>query len=112
MDTITEKDKLERLRQEVLKEIAGIGPWIVGSIVIRPGKCRNKKCGCYAGEKLHPPHIYLSWKESVSDKTTTMYVPNEMEAEVREWVDNYKKLKKLLKKGSEIQRDAVRFRER
>jgi hypothetical protein len=51
----------------------------------------------------------VTWKEN--GKTVSLYVPKGLETEVRAWVDNYRRLKEIVREVSNIQRQIVRLRE-
>jgi hypothetical protein len=53
--------------------------------------------------------VYVTWKEK--GKTVSLYVPRRLERDVKRWVQNYKKLKGLVREVSEIQRQIIRLRE-
>jgi hypothetical protein len=53
--------------------------------------------------------MYLTGKEK--GRTVALYVPRKMEAEARRWSENYRQLKQLLRKISEVQRQILRLRE-
>lgn len=104
-----DKKKPERLRRNVVNEIAGIGPWLAGAVIMRYGKCANKDCACHSGEKKHPS-MAVTYRDN--GKSRSLYVPRSMWDEVKEWIDNYHKLKKLLQEGTDIQVNAVRHRDK
>jgi hypothetical protein len=53
--------------------------------------------------------MYVTGKEN--GKTVSLYIPKQLEAEVKSWVANYKKLKEVVRQISNIQKDIVRLRE-
>jgi len=46
--------------------------------------------------------------DKVANKSRTLYVPADMAKEVREWTQNWKQAKRLLKELSELSREEVR----
>ncbi len=54
--------------------------------------------------------MFLTWKEK--GKTRCLYVPRRLEMEVKLWAENYKQMKVLMQKITELQRDIIRLREK
>jgi hypothetical protein len=79
---------LKRRRDGKMKELASVGPMAQGSLV----KAKHKTC-------KHTAHMLTF---HVKGKTYTVYVPLGMVKEVKEWSNNYKVLKKLLKDISKL----------
>jgi len=55
-------------------------------------RCGQSSCRCAKGGPLHVAH-QLTFKEH--GKTRTVYVPKDLLAEVRSWIDEHKRLKQL-----------------
>jgi hypothetical protein len=53
--------------------------------------------------------VYVTWKEN--GKTVSLYVPRKLETNVQRWVQNYRKLKELIREISDIQKQIIRLRE-
>ncbi len=104
----TTKRALEVKKDKLISKIAELGPWIEGTIVTTTRICGKKNCACHKGTSKHPV-MYVTWKEN--GKTVSLYVPRKLEDEVRRWGSNYKRLKKLVREISGIQKDIVRLRE-
>jgi hypothetical protein len=102
------REELEQQREEVVRRMTELGPWIQGSVVVVKRVCGQKGCACHRGGKKHPA-MYLTGK--VAGKTVALYVPRKREADVRLWAGNYKKLKKLVREVSEIQAQILKLRE-
>lgn len=102
------KKELERRREQAVRRIAELGPWIQGSVVVVKRVCGQKGCACHRGGEKHPA-MYLTGKEA--GKTVALYVPRGMEAEAKTWADNYKKLKRLIREVSQLQREILKLRE-
>ncbi len=99
---------LETRRHRFVNQIASLGPWIEGTFVATSRRCGKKNCACHQGGTKHPV-LYLTWKEN--GKTRSLYVPKRWEREVRTWVDNYKKLKTLIREVTLLQRQRIGLRE-
>lgn len=65
-------------------------------------------CACHHNGPKHPV-LFLTWKEA--GKTISLYIPRQLESAVKEWAQNYKKLKALIRQVSEVQKQIVRLRE-
>jgi len=89
---------LERKRDSLIKKLAEIGPFVDGSLVKIKRRCGNKNCKCYLKGEKHESYC-LMYK--VKGVTKAVYVPVDMEDEVRKWNKEYKKLKNII---SEISR--------
>jgi len=104
-----QKRQLEKRREILLRRLSALGPWIQGLVVVKR-VCRQKGCACHCVGKKHPA-MYLTGKEA--GKTVSLYVPRKMEAEVKLWAGNYKKLKKLVRKVvSEIRAQILKLQEK
>ena len=73
-------------------------PLIRGSLVTMNRVCGGKNCRCLRGHKHRS--IYLS--QSQEGKLRMIYIPKESEEAAKEGVLNYRKLKKLLNRLSQI----------
>jgi hypothetical protein len=102
------KQLLGSQRGRLLQRISKFSPWIEGTLVTTNRFCGRKNCACHTGGQKHPV-MYVTWKEN--GKTVSLYVPKQLEAEVKSWVANYKKLKEVVRQISNIQKDIVRLRE-
>ena len=89
---------LEKRREAKLKQLRQIGPFITASLVQIHRKCGKPDCRCAKGEG-HPAHL-LTLK--VEGKTKSIYVPKDLVDEVKEWVNNHKRLKGLTKEISKL----------
>ena len=79
----TASNRHTRARQATLRQIAQLGPFIEGSLspFQRPG-CTQ-------------PGWHLTFKQR--GRTRTLYVPLELVAEVKQWTQNYRQLKRLIR---------------
>jgi hypothetical protein len=95
---------LQARRDARLKELAGIGPVLEGSLARIGVRCGNPNCRCAHGQK-HTAHIL---KRQVRGKTQSLYVPVDLVEEARRWVDEYRRARKLLSEVSELNRTILR----
>lgn len=96
---------LTRRRDGLLKRLRRIGPFVDGSIYLMPRTCGNTEhCQCSRGKK----HVsaYLMFK--VRQKSRTLYIPVDLEGEVRNWSAQYRRLKQLIRQICDVQKRIVR----
>jgi hypothetical protein len=99
--------KLDAKRKKIQKELAEVGPFFAGTLTTLHRICGTPTCRCRKGGKKHKA-MYFTWKENKESRS--LYVPVSMHKEVIQWEKNYKKLKRLIKQLSDIQRDILRLR--
>ena len=92
------KKVLEKRRDAKLKKLSEIGPFVTASLVKINRKCGNKACRCAKGEG-HPAHLLT---RAVKGKTQSVYVPVALVDEVKTWVENYRRLKALIREISNL----------
>ena len=85
--------RFQTRRESSLRQLQGVGPVVGASLCRRMTRCGNPNCKCAQGEK-HESWC-LSYKEE--GRTRTVHVPRDMLEEVREWVEEHKRAKQLLK---------------
>lgn len=92
------KSDLPKGASAILKKMHSIKNFSEGSVYPLAHTCGKKNCKCYRGEK----HIsyYLSFNRN--GKTKMYYVPQKKIEEVKKWINNYSKLKKLIKELSDV----------
>lgn len=81
-------------RQAALRQVAQLGPFLEGSL------SPFKRPGCAQ------PGWHLTFK--AHGRTRTLYVPMEMVAQVKQWTQNYRRLKKLIRQVTRHSRALVR----
>ena len=82
-DTKPVKNRFVTRREAVLRQIAGIGPFIEGTLVRLPRKdCR---------------HVAHRLTSKVKGKTRAVYVPRDRVRDVEAWTKEYKRLKQLIR---------------
>ncbi len=87
---------LIKRRNARLRKLPSLSPFVAASLVTIRRRCGQPNCHCASGEG-HPATI-LSFKED--GKPRTAYVPVDKIEEVKQWVENYKELKELIKEIS------------
>ena len=88
--------RFQNRQESKLRQLQAIGPVVAASLCRRMTKCGNPNCKCARGQK------HESWCLTYKDegKTHTVHVPRDMLREVRQWVKEHKRAKKLLKEIS------------
>ena len=69
-----------------------------GNLVVSERTCGKSTCRCYKDKANRHRSLYLSL--SLGGKPRRVYIPPELEAEVRDWVDRYKRVREVLEKLS------------
>ena len=98
--------KLLKKLSVLKKQIAHIGPFIEGYVCTYNKTCGKPTCKCMSSIHRHKV-LRLTWKEN--KKTVSLYVPVSKHTEVIEWSKNYKKLKKLIKRSSDLQKKSLKL---
>jgi len=80
-----------------------------GSLIERFKRCGNPGCKCAQG-KGHGPKYYLSVSQPGS-RPGMDYVPQDRQAEVLGYLENFQELRRLLEELCEIDRELLRHRE-
>ena len=104
-----QKELLIKKRTQLMAELADIGPFVAATIVTSQRICGTKTCSCMKEKGVKHKTITLTWKEN--QKTKSVYVPKVLHDEVILWGDNYKKMKAVLAKLSDLQLDLIRIRD-
>lgn len=102
------RTQLQTKRLSLRRQIQNLGPWMEGTLVTTSRKCGKENCACHHQGPKHPV-LFVTWKKA--GKTISLYIPRPLEAEVKQWTENYKRLKELIRQTSEVQKQMVRLRE-
>lgn len=91
---------IRKMIQSRVKKLKAQSPVVVASLVRIARRCGQPNCRCTRGQK----HVgdYLTFK--VAGKTRTVYVPQAMVGEVRSWIAEHRRMRKL---SEEISRLAI-----
>ncbi|MFH1740139.1 MAG: DUF6788 family protein [bacterium] len=68
-----------------------------GTLTVRHRVCGRPNCRCALGEK----HASLYLVSSQKGQSRQIYIPREKEAQAREWVANYQRIREFLEQISE-----------
>jgi hypothetical protein len=87
----------EREYQELKRQILTLGWARPGSLIRRYMPCGNPACPCMAQPaRLHGP--YFQWSHKIGGKTRSLRLSEDQARMAKEWADNYRKLKRLLRR--------------
>ena len=87
----------DRSLRSRLTRLVHRGPLLGGTLSLRRVTCGKKGCRCARGER-HPA-LYLVSRRG--GKLRQVFIPKELEKEVREWVRTYRDVQDLLERLSE-----------
>lgn len=96
---------LTRKRDGLIKKLSEIGPFVDGSFVKIKRRCGNKNCKCYLLGQKHESYC-LMYK--IAGVTKAVYVPVDLEDEVKKWNLEYKKLKRLVAEISRTNKEIIK----
>ena len=99
---------IRRMLGSRLKQIRATKPVLAASLtLVSRGKCGKPACRCHHGGPPHPPYHLLTFK--VQGKTSSVYVPLDFVQEVRSWIEEHRRLKRLLKEITTLQLALIRL---
>lgn len=104
---------LERLRDQYARaraELADLGYVLQGSLTERRLPCGKAQCACTTNEDAwHGP--YLQWSRKKSGRTVSTYLLPEQAVLCRQWIQNNRKLEKIITRMRELSRRVARLHE-
>ncbi len=87
----------EREYQELKRQILTLGWARPGSVIRRYMPCGNPACRCLSRQlRLHGP--YFQWSHKIGGKTRSLRLSEDQAQRAKEWANNYRKLKRLLRR--------------
>jgi len=95
---------IRRMLASRVKQMAARKPPLAASLVSFERVCGSPGCHCARGEKHHGHQ--LTYK--VRGKTHTVYVPVDFTEEVRSWIEEHRRVKRLLQEISQLTLALVR----
>ena len=101
---------LRKRRQGLSKVLPPLEEVLRGSLMERYLTCGNPDCKCARGER-HGPVWYLSVTLDQSHRSGST-VPADQVDRVRQWIENYHRVKEQLEKISDINRELLRRQKR
>lgn len=91
--------QVRRMLDSRLKQLTPAGPLLVASLSLVHKRCGQPSCRCHHQGPLHQAH-HLTLKDA--GKTRTIYVPQDLLQEVRQWVAEHQRLKGLMAEISQL----------
>lgn len=92
-------------RDAMVRRLVAQSPVLGGSVVEGAWKCKVPGCRCKKKDIWHSAYT-VTWKEA--KKTRTLYIPIDLREEVKKWNEEYKRIKGLMDKISELNRIIIR----
>lgn len=100
---------LLRRRQALVTQVARLDPLILrGSLIERYKRCGHPGCKCQHGQG-HGPKYYLSVSQA-GGRPEMDYVPEEYSQQVSDYLQNFQKVRQVLEKICNINRELLRRR--
>ncbi|MFH2001352.1 MAG: DUF6788 family protein [Planctomycetota bacterium] len=96
--------ELKAKRSALLRQLGRVKPFVEGSLAEIHSECGTKNCRCHQGQKHRS--VRLCRKET--GKSQAIYVPRDLEEEVRQWNEEHKRIKALLKEISLLSEQIIR----
>lgn len=97
----------ERRTRSRLAQLLSQRGVIRGTLLVRKRKCGKANCRCAGGEG----HESLFLVISENGRTRQFFVPKDWESRVRQWVEDYHRVRDLLEEVSRIYWDKLRNRQ-
>jgi hypothetical protein len=88
--------RLAKLRQDYERakaQIRALGYVIPGTLQKRLYRCGKPNCCCLTENRLHGP--YYQWTRKVGGKTVNINLDPQSATQVKEWIQNNRKLRQL-----------------
>ena len=105
--TRTSQSAQERRLRSELRKILDSSGMLHGTVIERQRVCGKPNCKCTRGQK----HSSLYLVVTEGGKPRQLYVPEDWEQTVRQWVQDYQKARKLMEEVSHIHWRKVRERQ-
>ena len=96
---------LEVQRAARLRQLAGLGPFLSGSLIRVRIRCGKPNCRCAKGQP-HEAHV-VSRKEK--GRTASYHVPAERVEDARQWANEYRNLKRLIREIAALSEQIIRL---
>jgi len=90
---------IRRMLQSRLNQLTAKGPVLAATLSLVHKTCGQPSCACHHGGPKHQAH-HLTLKEH--GQTRTVYVPVDLLDEVRQWVAEHQRLKRLQAEVSQL----------
>lgn len=101
---------LRRRRKTLIKKLPPFEAILRGSLIERYKRCGKPGCKC-AQSRGHGPKYYLSVSKP-KQKPEMDYIPLDYQAQVKEYIENFRYIKTILEELCEINRELLKRREK
>jgi hypothetical protein len=95
----SQRSPQERQARSRLVQLLAEQPFVRGSLVARTRSCGKPTCRCQRGQKHHA--LYLA--VNLRGQRVLLYIPRDLEATARQWVDNGRRIQQQLHQLSQLQ---------
>ena len=99
----------ERRYRELAEQLSGIGLISSGSVTRRYTHCATPGCKCHA-DPPQPHGPYYQWTTKVNGKTVTRRLSANEATLYKEWIDNDRRMRKLIVQMREVAAKAGEIR--
>lgn len=99
-------EELEARRALLLRQLGRGKPLIEGSLAVVHRRCGTASCQCHVDDARRHRQAMLCRK--VEGRSYSTHIPKDLEETVREWNEEFKRAKGLLKEISELSEQIVR----
>jgi len=99
-------EELEARRAALLRQLRRAGPLIDGSLAVVHRKCGTPSCGCHQDDSRRHRQVMLCGK--VDGRSHSTHIPKELEERVRQWNEEHKRIRSVLKDISAISEQIIR----
>lgn len=97
---------VKRQIEAKIRSLGEAGIFMSGSFIEKRWKCAKPDCICNRTGKKHTAYAVTS---KVKGKTKSIYVPVDQAEEVRQWVQEYKRIQKVLKEINALAEQLIRL---
>lgn len=97
---------VKRQIEAKIRSLGEAGIFMSGSFIEKRWKCAKPDCICNRTGKKHTAYAVTS---KVKGKTKSIYVPVDQAEEVRQWVQEYKRIQKILKEINALAEQLIRL---
>lgn len=93
------------LRSQLNQLLSGAG-LVRGNLSVHSRRCGKANCRCNQGDL----HVSLYLVASEDGKRRQLFIPRVLEAQTRQWVETYQRVRELLEELSQLHWDKLRSR--
>ena len=97
-------EELEARRSVLLRQLGRVRPLVEGSLATVYRACGTPTCKCHRGEK----HRQVTLCKKIQGRSHATHIPKDLEEEVRQWNQEHKRVKQLLKEISDLSEQIIR----